>query len=272
MFNTAVMIIVVLVGIGAFFGLILALADKKFAMEANPLIAEVEEVLPKGQCGACGFAGCAKYAEAVVENPAVAPNLCVPGKAAVAKKVAELTGKKAAATEPRYAELKCCGTLTAAIMAANYEGIADCAAAKLIQGGPKGCKYGCIGFGNCVRACPFGALSMGDDGLPLVDKAICTGCGKCAATCPQALIVMQSYNAPVQVKCSSHDKGATAKKLCQNACLGCGLCMRSCEQGAIKIDKFVAIVDTAKCKDCPEPKCLEKCPTKAIELVITKKK
>ena len=116
--NTAIMIIVVLVGIGAFFGVVLALADKKFAMEVNPLIQEVEEVLPKGQCGACGFAGCAKYAEAVVEQEDVPPDLCVPGKAAVAAKVAELTGKKAGASVPRYAHLKCRGTRTAAVMAA----------------------------------------------------------------------------------------------------------------------------------------------------------
>ena len=103
----AMLIIAVLVGVGLFFGIVLALADKKFYMAVNPLINEVEEILPKGQCGACGFAGCAKYAEAVVEDPSVAPNLCVPGKAAVAAKVAELTGKKAEATEPKYAALKC---------------------------------------------------------------------------------------------------------------------------------------------------------------------
>lgn len=266
--NTAIMIIVVLVGIGAFFGVVLALADKKFAMEVNPLIQEVEEVLPKGQCGACGFAGCAKYAEAVVEQEDVPPDLCVPGKAAVAAKVAELTGKKAGASVPRYAHLKCRGTRTAAVMAARYEGVPDCAAAKLVQGGPKGCKYGCLGFGNCVRACPFGALSMGEDGLPVVDKAICTGCGKCVSTCPQALLVLQTFDAPVQVECSSHDKGPAARKLCKNACIGCGLCMRSCTHGAIRLDRFVAVVDTEKCRDCEEPVCLEKCPTKAISQMI----
>ena len=268
MMNTAVMIIVVLVGIGTFFGVVLALADKRFAMEVNPLIHEVEDILPKGQCGACGFAGCAKYAEAVVEDETVPPNLCVPGKAAVAAKVAELTGKKAEAAEPKYAQLKCRGTKTAAVMAARYEGIRDCAAAKLIQGGPKGCKYGCIGFGNCVRACPFGALSMGEDGLPIVDKAICTGCGKCVSTCPQAILTLQSFEAPVQVECSSHDKGPVAKKLCQNACIGCGLCMRSCERGAIKIDRFVAVVDQEICKTCDNPTCLAKCPTKAIQELV----
>lgn len=266
--NTAIMIIVVLVGVGAFFGIVLALADKKFAMEVNPLIHEVEDILPKGQCGACGFAGCAKYAEAVVEDESVPPDLCVPGKAAVAAKVAELTGKKAGASEPKYAHLKCRGTKTAAAMAARYEGVPDCAAAKLVQGGPKGCKYGCIGFGNCVRACPFGALSMGEDGLPIVDKDICTGCGKCVATCPQALLTLQSFAAPVQVECSSHDKGPAARKLCQHACIGCGLCLRSCPHGAITIDRFVAVVDQSKCRDCAEPVCLEKCPTKAIQALV----
>lgn len=265
MMNTAIMILVVLVGIGTFFGVVLALADKKFAMEVNPLIHEVEDILPKGQCGACGFAGCAKYAEAVVEDEDVPPNLCVPGKAAVAAKVAELTGKKAEATEPKYAHLKCRGTKTAAVMAARYEGVRDCAAAKLIQGGPKGCKYGCIGFGNCVKACPFGALSMGADGLPVVDKAICTGCGKCVSICPQAILTLQSFEAPVQVECSSHDKGPVAKKLCQNACIGCGLCMRSCEHGAIRIDRFAAVVDQEICRKCDNPVCLAKCPTKAIQ-------
>ncbi|MBR2215442.1 MAG: Fe-S cluster domain-containing protein [Selenomonadaceae bacterium] len=267
----AFLIILVLVGVGAFFGLILALADKKFAMASNPLIDEVEEILPKGQCGACGFAGCRKYAEAVVEDEAVPPNLCVPGKAAVAAKVAELTGKKAEATEPKYAHLKCRGTLTAATVAATYEGIPDCAAVKIVQGGPKGCKFGCLGFGNCVRACPFGALSMGEAGLPVVDKEICTGCGKCVSTCPQALFVLASFAAPVEVECSNHDKGAVARKYCQNACLGCGLCMKNCPHGAIKLERNLAVVDSAVCrKKCHETTCLAKCPTKAIRTLTGK--
>ena len=267
--NTPLMIIVVLVGVGAFFGIVLALANKRFAMEVNPLIEEVEDILPKGQCGACGYAGCAKYAEAVVEDESVPPNLCVPGKAAVAQKVAELTGKKAEATEPKYAFLKCRGTKTAALFAAGYEGVPDCAAAKLVQGGPKGCKFGCIGFGNCVRACPFGALSMGEDGLPVVDREVCTGCGKCVQTCPQSVLGLESFEAPVEVSCSSRDKGAVARKLCRNACIGCGMCMRSCPHGAIKLENNLAAVDSAICREkCTESTCIAKCPTKAIGSLI----
>lgn len=268
----AFFILLVLVGVGAFFGIVLAIANKKFAMEVNPLIPEVEDVLPKGQCGACGFAGCAKYAEAVVLDPDVPPNLCVPGRVEVAAKVAELTGKKAEETEPRYAHLKCRGTKTAKAAAYSYQGVPDCGAAKLLQGGPNACKFGCIGFGNCVRACPFGALSMGEDGLPVVDKDICTGCGKCADTCPQKIIELVSFEAPVTVSCSSHDKGGDARKYCKNACIGCGMCMRNCSHGAIKIDKFLAVVDKEICKECSDPTCLTKCPTGAIGSLTGKTK
>ena len=158
--ETSIAILVVLVGVGAFFGIVLALADKKFYMQQNPLIGEVEDILPKGQCGACGFAGCAKYAEAVVENPDVPPNLCVPGKAAVAAKVAELTGKSAGSVEERKAHVLCQGGCNAK-PAAKYEGVHDCAAAKLVGGGPNECKFGCLGFGTCVAARPFVALPLG---------------------------------------------------------------------------------------------------------------
>ena len=167
----AIMAVVIMACIGIVFGFILASADKKFAMEENPLIGEVKEALPQGQCGACGFAGCAKYAEAVVLDPNVPPNLCVPGKAEVAAVVAKLTGKVAEATEPKYAHIKCRGGNGIAKLAYEYKGIHDCAAAKIVQQGPKFCKFGCLGFGNCTRACPFGAMSMGETvGIFLADS------------------------------------------------------------------------------------------------------
>ena len=262
------MIVVVLLGVGAFFGLVLALANKKFAMETNPLIEEVEDILPKGQCGACGYAGCQKYAEAVVEDPDVPPNLCVPGKAAVAELVAKLTGKHAESAEPHYAFINCRGGVNAKDKG-NYDGARDCAAAKLIMGGPKACKYGCIGFGNCVKACHFHALEMGENNLPVVNKNLCTGCGACAKTCPQNIISLVSFENKVEVACKSLDKGAVAKKNCQNACIGCGLCMRTCTHQAIKLENNLAVVDSSICREkCKEAVCIEKCPTKAIGEMI----
>jgi Na+-translocating ferredoxin:NAD+ oxidoreductase RNF subunit RnfB len=255
--------------VGIIFGFVLAIANKKFAVEVNPLIHIVEDALPKGQCGACGYAGCAAYAEAVVTNPDVAPNLCVPGKEPVAKIIADLTGKASEAVEPRVAYLKCSGTLDKATRSFHYKGIKDCVAANLMQGGPKGCKYGCIGFGNCVKSCPFGAMTLSETGLPIIDEKICTGCATCVAACPKKIIEMKPTNAIVGVKCSSKDKGAVSKKLCMNTCLGCGLCAKNCSHGAVRVENNVAIVDVKICiEKCEEPTCITKCPTKAIHTHI----
>ena len=267
--NTAIMILVIMVSAGLMFGLILAIVNKKFSMEQNPLIHEVDEILPKGQCGACGYAGCMAYAEAVVLDPEVKPNLCVPGKEAVAKLVAELTGKVAEKMDPRAAHIKCAGSPDKAINAFNYSGIQDCIAANLVLDGPKGCKYGCIGFGNCVRSCPFGALTMGPNELPIVDMKKCTGCGACETACPKHVIEMLPLNAHVKVDCSSKDKGAVSRKLCKAACLGCGMCKRTCPYGAIVTEHNLAKVDTSICVEkCCDPVCIAKCPTGAIQLQV----
>lgn len=266
---TAIMILVVMAGIGTVFGFILAYANKKFSIEINPLIHVVEDVLPKGQCGACGYAGCAAYAEAVVLNPDVAPNLCVPGKAAIANAVAEITGKVAEQVEPRIAHVRCKGSFDKAVSSYEYKGIKDCAAASLIQGGPKGCKNGCVGFGNCVSVCNFGAMTMGENGLPIVNKKKCTGCGACEGACPKMVIQMVSTNAKVRVNCNSKDKGAVARKLCTAACIGCGICGKNCSYGAIEIKNNLAVVDTKICiEQCSEATCFAKCPTGAIKLAI----
>ncbi len=265
--NTAIMILIVMVALGIVFGFILAVASKKFSIEVDPKIHEVEDILPKGQCGACGYAGCSAYAEAVVLNSEVPPNLCVPGKEAVGNLVAELTGKAASKVEPKVAHIKCNGTIDKAILSYNYKGIKDCVAANLLQGGPKACKHGCIGFGTCVEKCPFGAMTIGESGLPIINLKRCTGCGTCAAVCPKKVIEMISPDASVEVNCNSKDKGAVARKLCLNACLGCGLCKKNCSYGAIKIENNIAIVDSNICiLQCTEATCIAKCPTGAIKL------
>jgi electron transport complex protein RnfB len=263
--ETAIIVLVVMTIVGLIFGLVLAFANKKFAMEVNPLIELVEDILPKGQCGSCGYAGCKAYAEAVVSNPDVPPNLCTPGKEPVAKAVAELTGKAAEEMEPVIAHIKCSGSIDKAVKSYNYEGVHDCVAASLLQGGPKACKNGCLGFGTCVGNCPFGAMTMGKNGLPIVDKKKCTGCGKCASVCPKKVIEMLPTSTHVCVNCNSKDKGAVVRKVCTVGCLGCGLCKRNCPHEAIVVENNLAIVDTHICMEkCDNPTCIAKCPTKAI--------
>lgn len=263
--NTSIIVLIVMTLVGLVFGLVLAYANKKFSVEVNPLIHIVEDILPKGQCGACGYAGCQAYAEAVVINPDVPPNLCIPGKKPVANMVAELTGKVAPEVEPRVAHIKCHGTHNNAVRNYKYQGIEDCVAANLLQGGPKGCQHGCLGFGTCVKNCPFGAMTMSEEGLPIVDENKCTGCGKCETVCPKKVVQMVPIGSPVSVNCNSKDKGAVARKLCSVACIGCGICSKNCPHGAVKVENSLAIVDSHICLEkCTEPTCIAKCPTGAI--------
>ena len=267
--SVALAILGVLFALGAIFGCILAFANKKFAVDINPLIHMVEDVLPKGQCGSCGFPGCMAYAEAVVLDSEVSPSLCIPGKEEVAKQVAELTGKTMAKIEPRIAQVRCAGTYSKAIRSNEYCGVDDCVAANLIFGGDKACKYGCLGLGSCAKACPFGAITMSPEGLPIVSPEKCTGCGVCESTCPKKVISMMPLGAPVRVNCNSHDRGPQAKKACSAACIGCTLCMKNCPYEAIKMDNNLAVIDEHVCLEkCSNPVCLEKCPTGAIKPAI----
>ncbi|MDR3289371.1 MAG: Fe-S cluster domain-containing protein, partial [Peptococcaceae bacterium] len=263
--NNIILILLLMGIIGVFFGLILAFANKKLAVELNPLIHLVEDVLPKGQCGACGFAGCQAYAEAVVLNEEIPPNLCVPGKKPVALKVAELTGKVSEDVEARIAYVKCASPIGPASQKYEYSGIVDCVAASMLHSGPKNCQYGCMGMGTCVRQCVFDAIRLNAQGLPEIDKKACTGCGKCAAACPKKIIEIIPAKASVFVACKSQDKGAVARKICATACIGCGLCKKQCPHEAITVENNLAWVNPAICiEKCERQVCLEKCPTKAI--------
>lgn len=264
-----VLILLVMTILGIVLGLLLAIADKKFAIEINPLIHIVEDILPKGQCGACGYAGCLAYAEAVVLNPEVSPSLCIPGKESVARQVAEMTGKTPEVIEPRIAQVRCAGSNEKAVRNYEYKGIKDCLAASLLLGGPKACSYGCLGLGTCAVACPFDAIVMSSAGLPVIMPEKCTGCGACEIACPKNVIKMMPLGAKVRVNCNSKDRGPIAKKACSVACIGCSLCAKNCPYEAIVIKDNLAYVDEKICMEkCSEATCLAKCPTKAIRPVV----
>ncbi|HBG22106.1 MAG: Fe-S cluster domain-containing protein [Syntrophaceticus sp.] len=268
--ETAIAVVVVIGSVGLFFGILLAIANQKLAIEMNPLIHVVEDVLPKGQCGACGFAGCAQYAEAVVLDKDVAPNLCVPGKKEVAQMVAELTGKAAADMESKVAFVRCALPITKAKKKYQYSGIEDCLAASMLLNGPKECKYGCIGLGTCVEQCVFGALKLNDQGLPVVDTKKCTGCGKCADACPLNVIDLIPVDAHVAVFCNSPDKGGLVRKYCEVGCTGCSQCSKLCPHGAITMQDNLPVIDEHVCiEKCQENACLEKCKRTAIQACKT---
>ncbi len=250
-------------GMGVVLGAFLGFAATVFKVETDPRVPKVRECLPGANCGGCGFAGCDALADAIVKGDAPV-NACPVGGAAVAEKVGAVMGVEAATGEKMVAFVKCNGNCEAAKTKYEYFGIEDCEMEANLAGGSKECAYGCLGDGNCVRACNFGALSI-VDGIAVVDKEKCVACGACTKVCPKHLIELIPYSAKVAVQCSSNDMPKISKDNCSNACMGCQICARNCPEKAVAITNFLAKVDYSKCTACGT--CTEKCPTKAIKMI-----
>jgi NADPH-dependent glutamate synthase beta subunit-like oxidoreductase len=141
--------------------------------------------------GGCGLPGCSANAEAIVAGIA-APNSCVAAGEEVAEAIAEIMGIKIEAREPDIARPGCYFGVKDADLKYIYNGLDDCRAVALLGGGMKVCTIGCLGLGTCARVCPFDAISMGPEGLPVVDEKKCTGCGTCERVCPKHIITLSS--------------------------------------------------------------------------------
>lgn len=254
--------LVFLAGLGTVFGIGLAIAAKRFAVQIDPRVEKVKDVLAHAHCGACGYAGCEQYAEAVVNNPDVSPALCIPAGAKAAEAVALITGKKAVVMEQQFARIMCQGSTAKSRRKFKYEGVIDCRAAVLAGGGDKSCAYGCLGYGTCSRVCPFNAITMTDEDLPFVDITKCTGCRKCEQACPKKVIEVLPASKMVLVACHSKDKGGETKKNCDVGCIACGICVKVCPFDAPSVQNSLSRIDITKCKVCGL--CVTKCPTKAI--------
>lgn len=263
--------LVVLGCIGLFFGIGLALAANKFAVEANPKVEEVLEVLAGAQCGGCGYPGCEAYAEAVVHNPDVPPNLCFPGKAAVATQVAHITGKGLASVENLVAAAQCSRIEGQVKEKVRYLGYQTCAGASLTQGGPMACFYACVGLGDCAASCPFQAIAM-VDGFPRVDPRLCVGCGSCVRACPKKIIALVPASARVWVPCSTRDPGKDVKEVCGVGCISCKLCVKACPAKAVSFENDRVQIDHASClaygPSCGEA-CVLKCPRKIFRNFVS---
>jgi Na+-translocating ferredoxin:NAD+ oxidoreductase RNF subunit RnfB len=255
---------------GTIFGFLLAYTAKKFAVKTDPKVEQVNDLLAQAHCGACGYAGCEQYAEAVVNDPNISPSLCVPAGEKAALLIAELTGKKAEIREKQFARIMCRGGLKEAAKKYKYEGVPDCRAAVLAGGGDKTCVYGCLGYGTCERVCPFDAIKMSDNGLPVVDMDKCTACGKCVAACPKKVIEILPASKAVVVVCHSKDKAAETRKHCSAGCIACGICVKVCPFDAPTVTSNLSRIDPVKCSVCGL--CVPKCPTGAIADFIPRTK
>ena len=254
---------IIVTALGALFGAGLSIAAKHFAVKKDEKLEALEAALPGYNCGSCGFAGCSGYAEAIFNGSVTELTKCAPGAAKSAARIAEIMGVAIDLNaEKMVAHCHCRGDNEQAIKAMNYKGIEDCNAAFAMFQGPKACKYGCLGFGSCIKVCPAGAITKTGTGLVQVDKDKCISCGACTKVCPTKAMRMIPISASHVVDCNSHDKGPAVKKACKVGCIGCKMCEKKSPEGGFVVDNFLASIDYSKtgerdtaCASCPS-KCI----------------
>jgi len=247
--------IVILGGVGLLCGIALAIASRLFAVNVDPRIEALEKILPKGQCGGCGFPSCHAYAQNMLEN-GTEPNRCVLGSDIV-DEISKILGKEVATVEKKVAVIQCYGGSTA-VKKYEYGGISSCRVASLYSGGDTVCTYSCLGFGDCVEVCPFGALSISGREVPLVNLEECTGCGKCTTVCPNNLIALIPRKAMIYIGCNSKEKGKVVRKICEVGCIKCGRCIKVCPENALSMQDNQINIDYTKCTNCGL--CIKECP------------
>ena len=254
---------IVVAVIGLIAGLGLAIASIVMAVPVNKKEQDVLDALPGANCGSCGFSGCSGYAAALAKGEADT-NLCSPGGADTAKKIASILGVSGGEFVKKAAVVKCLGNCDNTRTKYEYRGEKSCAAAIQLEGGPMECPYGCMGFGDCVAACEYNAIKV-CNGVASVDPSSCTGCGKCVKACPKGIIELATVSEKnfVTVLCSNRDKGAQTRKQCGIGCIGCMKCVKACESGAISVNNFLASIDASKCTGCE--KCVKVCVQGCIE-------
>lgn len=261
--------IVLLVVIGAVAAGVLYLVMKHFAVAEDTRIETVQKLLPGANCGGCGFAGCHDFACACVKASSLDGLVCSVGGEKVMSAIAENLGLQVPEVAPQIAVLRCNGTCSARPDTSTFDGAKRCVVENMVYGGDTDCPFGCLGLGDCVTVCPFGAITMDTTtGLPVVDANKCTACGTCVKTCPRHIFELRPRGLKdhrMVVRCVNQDKGVIAKKACNNACIGCGKCTKVCEFEAITVTNNVAYIDPTKCRLCR--KCEKECPTGAIEAV-----
>lgn len=249
-------------GVGILVGILLGRAGKVFHVEENETEKLVREALPGNNCGACGYPGCDGMARAIAAGEAPT-NGCPVGGAPVAEKIGQIMGGGSEGpAEVRVAFVHCRGDCDRTGNAYNYVGPEVCTiAGNTPNGGPKKCRYGCLGYGECVSVCEFGAISL-QNGIAVVDPEKCVACGMCVKACPRRIISLVPKDKDHHIACSSKDRGLDVKKICSIGCLGCTMCVKKCPEGAIEMQGNLPVIDYSKCVNCGA--CASGCPAKSI--------
>ena len=268
--NDVIVYAVVSLGaIGIAASVILYFVAKKFNVVEDPRIDQVKRALPSGNGGGCGLAGFRSFDEATVKQGNDPANLeglnCPVGGNEVLARVAEILSLAVEEKDPLIAVIRCSGTFAHSPKKVAYDGASSCAFANNLFSGEGGCAFGCLGLGDCVKACDFDAIHMDPEtGLPVVNEK-CVACGACVEACPRDIIELRpkgKKDRRIFVSCVNKEKGAPARRNCSVSCIGCGKCVKVCPFEAITLENNLAYIDPNKCRLCR--KCVPECPTEAI--------
>ncbi|WP_029132381.1 (Fe-S)-binding protein [Sedimenticola selenatireducens] len=248
--------------LGSVLASILVLANKRLFVYEDPRIDDVEDLLPRANCGACGSPGCRPFAEGLIDGT-FEPAQCTVNSKETNELIADYLGVDLGAQEKRVARLACAGGSHVAFIRASYAGMNSCRAAALVSGGGKGCSWGCLGMGDCADVCDFAAISMNKYGLPVVSEDLCTACNDCVEVCPKDLFELHSINEQLFVACKNLEKGEEAENECEVICTACERCAVDSPEGLIEIRNNLAVIDYSK-NDLASRVAIERCPTGAI--------
>ncbi len=260
--DTVAASVAILGGVGMAFGALIALANARLRVVEDPRLDVLSDLLPGANCGACGFAGCRAFAEAVIQGKEP-PATCTVMSEGEREEVAELLGVDAGAANRKVARLLCAGGSDVAGRKADYVGIESCAAAVAVSGGGKGCSWGCVGFADCAVSCDFDAIVMSHNALPVVAPELCTACNDCVEACPLDLFALYPLDEHLLVQCRNLLDGDAAESVCSVACTGCRRCVQDAAPGLIEVHQGLAVIDHRKI-ELENPKAIERCPTGAI--------
>lgn len=266
MSSTIIITIITLTLLGFLSAVILFFVASKFKVFEDPRIDEVLEVLPAANCGGCGFAGCRNFSEALVKAESLEGLNCPVGGSNVMAQAAKILGKEPVETDPLVAVIRCNGTPEHRHRSSVFNGPDDCRLSHNLYIGETDCAFGCMGLGDCVRACTFGAMYIDPvTRLPVVIDEKCVACGLCAKACPRNIIELRKKakkDRKIYVSCMNTDKGGPARRSCKVACIACGKCVEVCKFDAITVKDNLARIDSFKCTFCR--KCVSVCPTSSI--------
>jgi electron transport complex protein RnfB len=245
------------------FAIALLIASEKLKVTVDPKIDQVHQILPHLDCGACGFPGCSQYAKAVIDNPELIGS-CSPGGPKVADAIGSVLNLQTSKSGPLKRPIVHCRARTEdKTFYAVYQGIPTCTSANALAN-VQACKFGCLGFGDCVRACKFDALHI-IDGLAVVDYVKCTGCAACSRACPRNIIEMVPFGSEnmMTVACSSRETGKVTRSMCAVGCIACGICAKQTD--LFKVENNLARLDYIKYEPSPQSEAaMAKCPTGVI--------